>query len=101
MKIVIYLIIIFIFFLGAVQSISAQACSCGGVPLLSSLESSTTPSGQWQFGFTYEYNSIADLVVGSEELTDNTRQRIIHSGKMEIGYGLNHRFSFLVIFCNK
>ena len=76
----------------------AQACSCGGAPLLSSLEQTVTPVGTWQFSLTYEYNSIGDLVTETTEFEDNTRNRFVHSGLLEIGYGLSKHISISAVF---
>jgi len=72
---------------------SGQACSCGGAPLMGSLELPTAPAGSWQFGLTYEYHAIGDVVSGTTELEDDTRRRTVHSGLLEINYGLSARFS--------
>lgn len=98
MKIIKYFLIIFLFTAIVNSSLLAQACSCGGVPLLSSLESAAVSKGVWRLGMIYEYNSIADLVTGTEEFDDDTRERIVHSGRLEISYGLNNRISFLALF---
>jgi hypothetical protein len=95
----IYLIILFILVFSITASnIFAQACSCGGTPLLSSLEQTVTPVGSWQFSLTYEYNSINDLVTETTEFEDNTRNRFVHSGLLEIGYGLSKRVSLSAVF---
>lgn len=83
---------------GFAGSLFSQACSCGGAPLLSSLELPATPAGLWQFGLTYEFSSISDLVIEGTQFDDDTRTRKVHSGRLEIGYGLNHKFSLLAVF---
>ena len=75
------------------QTAYSQACSCGGAPLLSSLESSSAPVGAWQFGLTYEYSSIGDVFSGTTNLNDDTRRRSVHSALLEIGYGISSRWS--------
>lgn len=77
--------------------LNAQACSCGGAPLLSSLEFPSTAPGTWQFGLTYEFNSISDLVTETDQLDDDTRRRRIHTGLLEISYGINNRWSASLI----
>ena len=73
--------------------VKAQACSCGGAPLLSSLEFPATAPGAWLFGLTYEFNSISDLVTVTKRLDDDTRRRRIYTGLLEISYGINDRWS--------
>lgn len=74
-----------------------QACSCGGAPLMGSLELPATAAGRWQFGLTYEYHSIADVVAETEQLADQSRRRSIKSGLLEISYGLTRRVSATVL----
>lgn len=90
---------VFLIWIGLFNSakLSAQACSCGGAPLLSSLEFPSTSSGTWQFGLTYEFSSISDLVTETEQLDDDTRLRRVHTGLLEISYGINDRWSASVL----
>lgn len=83
---------------GLARSVHSQACSCGGAPLTNSLELPTSPIGVWQFGITYQYNSISDVVEGSDRLDDDTRTRSVHAGLMEISYGLTNRFTVSGVF---
>ncbi|MBD3219503.1 MAG: hypothetical protein GF310_14630 [candidate division Zixibacteria bacterium] len=71
----------------------AQACSCGGAPLMGSLDLPSTPAGSWQFALTYEFNSIDDVYFGSDEIDSDERERSVHSGVLEIGYGITERIS--------
>ncbi|MFH1892357.1 MAG: hypothetical protein ABIK83_06700 [Candidatus Zixiibacteriota bacterium] len=75
-----------------------QACSCGGAPLMGSLEVPATSAGRWQFGLTYEYHSIADVVSVTQQLKDDNRSRSINSGLLEVSYGLTNRISTSVLF---
>jgi len=72
---------------------NAQSCSCGGTPLLNSLELPTTQPGYWQFALTYDYNNINDTFSGTRKV-ETTRERITHTGLLEVSYGLSNRFSF-------
>ena len=90
-------IIVLVLFSATNQPIFAQACSCGGAPVLSSLELPASPAGQWQFGLTYEYASQADVVDGSTDLNDDLRNRSTQSGLFEISYGISNRFSTSVL----
>jgi len=80
--------------LGVAHShVYAQACCSAGTPLLSSLEISATPSGSWQFALTYENNTLRDVVSGTQQLNDATRQRVTHAALLEVSYGLSESFS--------
>ncbi len=76
----------------------AQACCTAGTPLLGSIEMSTTQKGVWQFGLTYEYNSLQDVYAGSQELNDNTRERISTAALFEISYGLSDKVTLTTLF---
>ncbi len=56
----------------------AQACCSAGTPLLSSLELPATPKGSWQFALTYEYNTLKNVLSGTEKLDDDTRERLTY-----------------------
>lgn len=71
----------------------AQSCSCGGTPLLNSLELPATLPGYWQFALTYDYNNINDTYEGTKKI-ETTRERITRTGLLEVSYGLSKRFSF-------
>lgn len=85
-------------FLYLPSAVRPQACSCGGAPLLSSLEVPSTPAGVWHFGLTYEFSSITDVFSGSDKLDDDVRSRRVQSGLFEINYGLTERFSISALF---
>jgi hypothetical protein len=87
-------LLILLILLGVSADITfGQACSCGGAPLMGSLELPATSAGRWQFGLTYEYHSIADVVSITKKLDDNTRRRSVNSALMEISYGISNRFT--------
>lgn len=94
-KITILLLLVSIFF--SSQELSAQACSCGGAPLLGSLDQPGTSPGNWQLGMTYEFNSISDLVAEESELEDETRRRKVYSALLNISYGISSRFSITAL----
>ncbi len=68
-------------------------CSCGGPPLLSSLESPSTAAGVWQFGLTTEYSSVSDFVTFKTQLDDDVRDRTVASGLLQVDYGLTDRIT--------
>jgi len=76
----------------------AQACCSAGTPLSGSLELPATPSNQWQNMITYQYNSLQDLVAVSNELSDDTRQRAVHSLLIESSYGVSGSVSLSALF---
>lgn len=71
----------------------AQACCSAGTPLLGSLELPATPQGTWQFALSYDYNLLKDVISGSRLLSDNSRQRAVHSILWETSYGITPVFS--------
>lgn len=80
------------------QPVLAQSCSCGGPPLLGSLESSGLGAGRLGFSMRYEFASISDLVDGSDILPDNIRDRSVKTGLFGIDFGLTDRFSVSAFF---
>ncbi len=77
---------------------AGQACSCGGAPIVGSLELPQTQAGGWQFGLTYEHNSIADVYSENQKLKNDSRERYVNSAIFEAGYGLTDRFSIAALF---
>jgi len=72
-------------------------CSCGGPPLLGSLESPPGGAGSLRFGLTFEYAQVSDFVSGKTNLNDDIRDRNVKSGLVQIDYGLTNRISFSAI----
>ncbi len=79
-------------------NIYGQACCTAGTPLLGSLEMSTSAKGSWQFGLTYEYNLLTNVYSGSNELIDNTRERLTQAVLTEVSYGLTNRITLTGMF---
>ena len=75
-----------------IPSFASAQCSCGGTPLLGSLELPATLQGNWQFALTYDFNNIADFYSGTDELS-STLNRKTHAGLFEVSYGLTSRLS--------
>jgi hypothetical protein len=92
MKLYVYMFLLFFKVISPAE-LNAQACYSAGTPLLSSLELPATPNGSWQFALTYEYNTLRDVLSGTEKLDDDTRERATYSGLLEVSYGLMDRFS--------
>ena len=89
---IIFIAVVLTMFLALPSSVFAQTCSCGGTPLLGSLELPATAAGNWQFALTYDYNNIADTYAGKTKL-DPTLKRKTYSGLLEVSYGVSQRFS--------
>ncbi len=77
----------------------SQACCSGGVPLLGSLEASTTRANNWQFSLTYDFNRLSRLYSGTNhiEKDPNQRRRIAQSLLLETSYGFSKHISASVI----
>ncbi|MFZ1560042.1 MAG: hypothetical protein WAT37_08960 [Saprospiraceae bacterium] len=70
----------------------SQCCS-GGVPIAGSMGLSTTDKGNLQFLLTYDANVMDNLYAGNKALNDQLRERVTHSGMVEINYGLTDRLT--------
>ena len=74
--------------------VMAATCSCAGVPLLGTMESSSPQKGKWYFGTTVETHEIDKLVRGSDTVHDETgRDRSSQSLVAEVSYGFNEKWS--------
>jgi hypothetical protein len=65
-----------------------QACCTAGTPLLSSLETASTPLNNFQVGLSYRYNSITSLYANEVNLNDGNRKRFSKSYILQIDYGI-------------
>ncbi len=59
---------------GLPTPVFAATCSCAGVPLLASIDTSATEKGQFFISYTAENHQINDLVSGSKDVNDETRR---------------------------
>jgi hypothetical protein len=73
--------------------LSAQICSCGGAPLLSSLEFGGVYAGKWHLSLGYEYHNISDVVSGSQQQDQDTRWQVTQAGLFKVSYRLSSSFS--------
>ena len=72
----------------------SQTCSCAAVPLLGSMQSTSTEPGQWFVGTTYEFHDVGDLVAGSSSIPDGTgRERTSRALIVEASRGFGERWS--------
>lgn len=76
----------------------AATCSCAGVPLLTSIDTSAREKGELFFNYTAEYHQINDLVSGSDDIKDETgRDRNSFSHVLSASYALTDRWSVSVL----
>ena len=80
------LVITTLFLIVVPRFVFAQ-CSCGGTPLLGSLDLPATAPGNWQFALTYDFNNIAEFYSGTDKRSSTLKRRT-HSGLLEVSYGL-------------
>ncbi len=72
----------------------AATCSCAGVPLLTSIDTSATEKGQLFISYTTEYHQISDLVSGTQDVRDETnRDRNTFSQVLSASYALTDQWS--------
>jgi hypothetical protein len=91
------LLILLLIFLSEFRA-GAQTCCSGGVPLSSNLGMPPGDKGTWQFNVSYDQNVLKTLKEGSNELNDNSRERITRSVLSEVGYGFTNRFAVDLFF---
>ncbi|HFA47642.1 MAG TPA: hypothetical protein ENJ95_01335 [Bacteroidetes bacterium] len=75
------------------NTIVAQTCCSGGVPLAANLGLPPVNAKTMQFRLSYDLNLLENLKTGRESLDDNSRSRRTHSVLFELGYSLTKRFS--------
>jgi hypothetical protein len=79
---------------GVQPSLMAATCSCAGVPLLTSIDTSAKEKGDLYLNFSTEYHQISDLVGGSEDVPDETgRDRNSLSQVISASYAMSDRWS--------
>ena len=66
-------VVVLLFFSFQIPAFAAT-CSCAGVPLLASIDTSATEKGQFFLSYSAEYHQINDLVSGSDDVNDETRR---------------------------
>lgn len=72
----------------------AATCSCAGVPLLTSIDTSAIEKGQFFISYTAENHQINDLVSGSDNVNDETRRdRTSFSQVLSASYALTDQWS--------
>ena len=85
--------LLFCLFALASSSLFSQACCSGGVPISSNLGLGAKDRGTLQLQLTYDYNTLRDLLAGSEKLDDQSRTRNTHSSLLEVGFDISNAFS--------
>jgi hypothetical protein len=72
----------------------AATCSCAGVPLLFSIDTSASEQGQFYLNYSSEVHEINDLVSGSDDVRDETgRERRSISQVISGSYAITDRWS--------
>lgn len=72
----------------------AATCSCAGVPLLASINTSAKEKGQLFISYSAENHQISDLVSGSKDVPDETgRDRHSFSQVLSASYAMTDRWS--------
>jgi len=76
------------------QPVLAATCSCAGVPLLASIDTSAKEKGQFFISYIAEYHQINDLVSGSDDVNDETlRDRTSFSQVLSASYALTDHWA--------
>ncbi len=76
------------------SEVYAATCSCAGVPLLNSMDTSSADDGVTYLNITYENHEISDLVSGSKEVSDETRRdRRTQSFLLELSHGITQTWA--------
>ena len=75
------------------QSVLAQTCCSGGVPISTNLGLPPSFKGTWQFALTYDLNNLNTLKEGTTIIQDNARTRQTHSIILSSGYSFTDKFS--------
>jgi hypothetical protein len=72
----------------------AATCSCSGVPLLNSMNTTAANNNQWILNLTYDHHEMNKLYSGSSEVNDETkRNRETDSFIIQADYGINKHWS--------
>ena len=88
------LLILCALLVGVQQPAYAATCSCAGVPLLTSIDTSATEKGQLFITYNVEDHQISDLVSGTKNVPDETgRDRSSLSQVISASYALTDRWS--------
>jgi hypothetical protein len=76
----------------------SQTCCSGGVPLSNNLGLPNEGKGVFVVGLNYDYNNLNTLNSGTEELDDDSRQRITNSVLLNFGYAITDKWSVETLF---
>jgi hypothetical protein len=79
---------------GLPAPLKAATCSCAGVPLLASIDTSAKEKGDLFINYILEYHAINDLVSGSDDVKDETgRDRNSLSQVLSASYAITDHWS--------
>lgn len=74
--------------------VGAATCGCAAVPLLDSIDTSATQAGDFFVNLTTESHEMNDLVVGSKQISDETRRRRSSvSQALSMSYAITDRWA--------
>ena len=82
----------------SINSLIAQTCCSGGIPLSNNIGMDTSGKGTTLIGFNYDYNNLNTLNVGREKLDDNARLRVTHSLLLNISHEISDKLSVEGLF---
>jgi len=85
-------------FILLVNSIRAQTCCSGGIPLSNNIGLEILEKGTTQIGVNYDYNNLSTLNNGTEKLNDDSRLRVTHSVLLNVSYAITNKFSIEGLF---
>lgn len=73
---------------------NTATCGCAAVPLLDAIDTSATQAGDFYLNFTTESHEMNDLVVGSKQISDETkRKRSSFSQAVSMSYAISDRWA--------
>ncbi|WP_421919242.1 transporter [Marinifilum sp.] len=75
----------------------SQACCTGGAPLTSSLGIKSYAENSLIIDFSYDFNKLDKLYVGSSQLDDANRERITQSALLRLSYPISKKWTISTI----
>jgi len=81
-----------------ISSVKSQTCCSGGIPMSNNLGLENLGKGVLQLGVNYDFNNLNTLNAGTENLDDDSRQRITHSALFNAAYSFTNNLSIEALF---
>jgi len=92
-KFIKFALLVFLF-IGMKDPAFAATCSCAGVPLLTTIDTSASEKGEFFISYSTEFHQISDLVSGTKNVNDETdRDRNSFSQVLSTSYAMTDRWS--------